>query len=338
MKKNQNIVLIILLTISSYCYGQDPSFSQFFSSPLNINPALTANINADWRLISNLRDQWIGPASPYMTGSISFDRKIMQDKVAGVEEGNVMGVGGMLMFDHAMGGVAKSMWASLDFSYQIKLIDAEVKHKLGIGFGAIYGRRTVDFSRLDFEEQFTGYGFNTNLPTGEAALSNMRPYISASAGLTYSISSEQSNLDFGVAAFHFNKPKQTFLENENQILAIRKVGHANFETFLNERTVLNLNGIYQFQDQAKYFSVGGAFGYYLQDENQSLLNVGVWYWSKNAIVPYVGVSYKDMQFGVSYDLTVSKLNQATRKPNTFEVSIILRGIKDPTGIIPCPWK
>ena len=338
MKKNQNIVLIILLTISSYCYGQDPSFSQFFSSPLNINPALTANINADWRLISNLRDQWIGPASPYMTGSISFDRKIMQDKVAGVEEGNVMGVGGMLMFDHAMGGVAKSMWASLDFSYQIKLIDAEVKHKLGIGFGAIYGRRTVDFSRLDFEEQFTGYGFNTNLPTGEAALSNMKPYISASAGLTYSISSEQSNLDFGVAAFHFNKPKQTFLENENQILAIRKVGHANFETFLNERTVLNLNGIYQFQDQAKYFSVGGAFGYYLQDENQSLLNVGVWYWSKNAIVPYVGVSYKDMQFGVSYDLTVSKLNQATRKPNTFEVSIILRGIKDPTGIIPCPWK
>ena len=338
MKKNQNIVLIILLTISSYCYGQDPSFSQFFSSPLNINPALTANINADWRLISNLRDQWIGPASPYMTGSISFDRKIMQDKVAGVEEGNVMGVGGMLMFDHAMGGVAKSMWASLDFSYQIKLIDAEVKHKLGIGFGAIYGRRTVDFSRLDFEEQFTGYGFNTNLPTGEAALSNMKPYISASAGLTYSISSEQSNFDFGVAAFHFNKPKQTFLENENQILAIRKVGHANFETFLNERTVLNLNGIYQFQDQAKYFSVGGAFGYYLQDENQSLLNVGVWYWSKNAIVPYVGVSYKDMQFGVSYDLTVSKLNQATRKPNTFEVSIILRGIKDPTGIIPCPWK
>src|SRR5215211_917650 len=338
MKKNQNIVLIILLTISSYCYGQDPSFSQFFSSPLNINPALTANINADWRLISNLRDQWIGPASPYMTGSISFDRKIMQNKMAGVEEGNVIGVGGMLMFDHAMAGVAKSVWASLNLSYQIKLIDADVKHKLGIGFGAIYGRRHVDFSRLDFEEQFTGYGFNVNLPTGEAALSNMKPYFSASAGLTYSISSEQSNFDFGVAAFHFNKPKQTFLENENQILAMRKVAHANFETFLNERTVLNLNGIYQFQDQAKYFSVGGAFGYYLQDENESMINVGVWYWSKNAIVPYVGLSYKDMQFGVSYDLTVSKLNQATRKPNTFEVSIILRGSKGPSGIIPCPWK
>jgi type IX secretion system PorP/SprF family membrane protein len=339
MKKIRITILLFLFTSGSFCYAQDPSFSQFFSSPLNINPALTANINADWRMISNLRDQWVGPASPYLTGSISFDRKILQEKIPGVEEGNVMGIGGMLMFDHAMAGVAKSIWASLNLSYNIKLVNTDAtKHKLGIGFGAIYGRRTVDFNRLDFEEQFTGYGFNVNLPTGEAALSNMKPYISASAGLTYSYTTEKSNFDAGIAAFHLNKPKQTFLENENQILAMRKVGHANFETFLNERTVLNINGIYQFQDEANYFSVGGAFGYFLDNPDLSMLNAGVWYWSKNAIVPYVGLTYKDMQFGFSYDLTVSKLNQATRKPNTFEVSIILRGSKGPTGVIPCPWK
>src|SRR3982750_1309923 len=120
MKKIKKAAFFTLILLCNYCYGQDPSFSQFFSSPLNINPALTANINSDWRLISNLRDQWIGPAAPYMTGSISYDRKIMQDKVPGVEEGNVMGIGGMLMLDRAMGGVAKSVWGSLDLSYQIK--------------------------------------------------------------------------------------------------------------------------------------------------------------------------------------------------------------------------
>lgn len=338
MRKIQNIAFVLLLLLGKCVYAQDPSFSQFFSSPLNINPALTANINADWRMISNLRDQWIGPAAPYVTGSISYDRKILQNKMPGVEEGNVMGIGGMFMMDRAMGGVAKSIWASLDLSYQIKLTNGDVKHKLAAGFGAIYGRRHVDFQRLDWEEQFTGYGFNVNLPTGESALSNMKPYISASTGLTYSITSEKSNVDFGVAVFHFNKPKQTFLENENQILAMRKVAHANYETFFTDQMVLNINGIYQFQDEAKYFSVGGAVGYYLQDEHGSMLNLGVWYWSKNAIVPYVGLTYGDMQFGVSYDLTVSKLNQATRKPNTFEVSIILRGTKGPSGIIPCPWK
>ena len=52
--------------------AQDPSFSQFFSSPLNINPALTANINSEWRGISNFRHQWAGVGQPYNTGTAFF--------------------------------------------------------------------------------------------------------------------------------------------------------------------------------------------------------------------------------------------------------------------------
>ena len=331
------------LFVLSFCmikqtYGQDPSFSQFFSSPLNINPSLTAKISADWRMITNFRDQWIGPASPYVTGTISFDSKILQNKNDFSEEGNYIGMGGMLMYDNAMGGVVKSTYGSLNLSYNLKLAEqGDSRHRLGVGFGAIYGQRRIDFSQLDFEEQFTGSGFDKNLPTGEVALSNMKPYISISSGLLYSYSSEKSNIDFGVAAFHLNTPRQSFLGDENQHLPMRKVAHANFETFLNDRVVLNTNGIYQFQAGAKYFSVGAALGYYLGETGESLINAGVWYWSENAIVPYVGLTYKKIQFGLSYDITISKLNQAARKPNTSEMSIILRGKKKPTGVIPCPW-
>jgi type IX secretion system PorP/SprF family membrane protein len=339
------ITLRIAVIIFSLFFGrslnaQDPSFSQFFSSPLNINPALTANINADWRLISNLRDQWIGPASPYVTGTVSYDSKIFQNKIPNVEkEGNIMGIGGMLMFDRAMSGVVKSTYASLNLSYNIKLSETDYyKERLGIGFGAIYGTRNMDFSRVDFEEQFTGYGFNRNLPTGESALSNMKPYVSASAGLTYSASNEKSNFDIGVAAFHLNKPRQTFLKDENEFLPIRKVAHANFETFIDERAVFNTNAIFQYQRGANYFSVGGALGYYVDHDLDKMLTAGLWYWSKNAVIPYVGLTYKEFQFGVSYDITISKLNQASRKPSSWEVSLILRGTKKPSGIIPCPWK
>lgn len=341
MKKTLPIVVFIFsLVLAKTLNAQDPSFSQFFSSPLNINPALTANINADWRLISNIRDQWIGPASPYVTGTISYDSKIFQNKIPNVEtEGNIFGVGGMLMFDHAMSGVVRSTYASLNLSYNIKISETDYyKERIGIGFGAIYGKRNIDFSRVDFEEQFTGFGFNTNLPTGETALSNMKPYISASAGLTYSASNEKSNFDAGVAAFHLNKPRQTFLKDEKQILAIRKVAHANFETFLNNRTVLNTNAIYQFQEGANYFSVGGALGYYMGNDLEKMITAGLWYWSANALIPYVGLTYKDFQVGVSYDITTSKLNQAARKPSSWEISIILRGTRKPTEVIPCPWK
>src|SRR6187397_2692497 len=144
MKKMKCLVVTAVCIILVFTtYAQDPSFSQFFSSPLNVNPALTAKINTDWRLIANFRDQWIGPASPYVTGTISYDSKILQNKVANIpEKENYLGLGGMLMYDNAMSGAMKSTYASLNMSYNVKLAGFdETSHRLGVGFGAIYGRR-----------------------------------------------------------------------------------------------------------------------------------------------------------------------------------------------------
>src|ERR1700693_5487039 len=126
-------LVILLLIASRSAHAQDPSFSQFFSSPLNINPALTARINSDWRVISNFRDQWIGPASPYATGTISYDTKALQNKIPNVhEEKNTLGIGGMMMYDYAMDGIMKSTYASLNLSYNIVLADGPTVHSLGV--------------------------------------------------------------------------------------------------------------------------------------------------------------------------------------------------------------
>ena len=44
------LLLISILVFVKWAEAQDPNFSQFFSSPLNVNPALTARINSDWRV------------------------------------------------------------------------------------------------------------------------------------------------------------------------------------------------------------------------------------------------------------------------------------------------
>ncbi|HYM95198.1 MAG TPA: PorP/SprF family type IX secretion system membrane protein, partial [Chitinophagaceae bacterium] len=254
---------MILIMLSAFLIGnklaaQDPSFSQFFSSPLNVNPALTGNINTKWRAISNYRSQWIGPNNPYTTGTLSFDSKIFQN-VAGnyVDEITRVGIGGMMMYDQTMAGALKSNYASLNISGNVRLkdrdgvelngarirhiskikMDANAEQRLGVGLGVSYGNRRIDVSKLTFEDQFTGNGFNVNLPTGESALSNMKPFISASAGLLYSYIKEDVNFDLGIAAFHFNKPKQTFLSDANQFLANRYVVHANFEKVINDHVV-----------------------------------------------------------------------------------------------------
>lgn len=333
----KGLLTLVLSLWAATTQAQDPSFSQFFSSPLNVNPALTGNINGDWRVIANLRSQYAGPAYPYQTGTISFDAKLLSDRLP---ENHTLGVGTMFMYDKAMDGILKSTYASANFSYNLKLFGDETEHYLGAGIGLIYGYRFIDFSRLVFGEQFTGNGFNVNLPTGEFALSDMKQYLSTSAGIVYSIRSEYSNFDIGYSGFHLNRPKQTFLQDENQILPIRHVVHANYETSLNDALVLMANGVYMKQNTASYFSVGGGLGYYLDTEGEMMINGGLWYWNKNAIVPYIGFTYKNFQAGFSYDVAISKLNDAPQRPRTWEFSFIIRnGKKEKNkGIIPCPWR
>lgn len=354
------IVLVIGSLLSKLASSQDPNFSQFFSSPLNINPALTGNINEKWRVISNYRNQWIGPANPYITGTLSADNKIFQNIIDNyVDENTRIGIGGMLMYDQAMAGVLKSNYASFNVSGNISLgggssadfdgrrirhrskikMDLAAEQRLGIGLGIIYGHRQLDFSKLSFGEQFTGFGFNTNLPSGESALSKMKPYLSASAGLLYTIKTEKTNIDIGTSAFHLNKPRQTFLNDEKAYLPARYVVHGNIESLLSDQFILIANGVYQVQAAASYFSIGGALGYFIpHDQQDVILNAGLWYWSNNAVIPYIGLGYGNIQLGLTYDITVSHLNEATRRANTFELCMIVRGGSKPTGVIPAPWK
>jgi type IX secretion system PorP/SprF family membrane protein len=354
------IAIIFLLKLAGSLHAQDPSFSQFFSSPLNVNPALTANINEKWRMITNYRNQWIGPANPFSTGTVSFDNKIFQDHVGNyVDEITRIGIGGMLMYDQALAGAFKSNYASLNITGNIRLMKKEgyelngsrIRHiskikmdqtaeqRLGVGFGVIYGHKRLDYGNVDFEEQFTGNGFNRNLPTGEAALLKMKAYFSLSTGLIYSYIKDKTNIDLGVAAFHFNKPSQTFIDDKNHFLAPRYVIHGNLERMITNSLVLNSNGIYQYQSGASYFSVGGALGYFIPNyEKTIILNAGAWYWSDNAVVPYLGFRYENFQMGLSYDATISSLNEAPNRSHTFELSLILRGTGQKSGVIPAPWK
>jgi type IX secretion system PorP/SprF family membrane protein len=350
MKKLKNIFIILAaILMGGGAAAQDPSFSQFFSSPLNVNPALTGNINGKWKVISNIRKQWTGPADPYTTGTVSAENKIFQNTQDNNEDQNTrIAIGGMMMYDEAMAGALKSSYASFNVSGNVRLgarngytnNSDEIEHRLGVGLGIIYGNKRLDQSKLTFAEQFTGSGFDTNLPTGESALSNMKPYLSASAGILYSFINSSTVFDLGVAAFHFNKPRQTFLSDPKQFLATRFVIHSNFETFLSQQVFINTNGTYQYQSGASYFSIGGALGYYVLNDNEKdvIVNAGVWYWSNNAITPYLGFTYGNYQIGLTYDVTVSGLTQASRKAPTFELSLVLRGGAKPDNVIPSPWK
>ncbi|MBK7093551.1 MAG: type IX secretion system membrane protein PorP/SprF [Saprospiraceae bacterium] len=58
--------------------AQDIHFSQFYMSPLNLNPALTGVSNCTGRVIANFRNQWspVLKSGAYNTFSMSYDQKM----------------------------------------------------------------------------------------------------------------------------------------------------------------------------------------------------------------------------------------------------------------------
>ena len=69
------VLIFNLMAIASF--AQDIHFSQFYSSPLNLNPAMTGVMNCTDRFTLNYRNQWASvlKSNAFNTFSVSYDRK-----------------------------------------------------------------------------------------------------------------------------------------------------------------------------------------------------------------------------------------------------------------------
>ncbi len=61
--------------------AQDPHFSQFFASPLTLNPAFTGKFDGTVRIAGNYRNQWPAFNNVYTTSTLSVDFDILRDKL-----------------------------------------------------------------------------------------------------------------------------------------------------------------------------------------------------------------------------------------------------------------
>lgn len=102
------ILLLLMTTVSgSWLFAQDPQFSQFYASPLGVNPALAGNGDASWRLVGIHRSQWIASGvDPLYTTSVSLDGKLFRQKD---NEVNYIGGGLFFLQDRGMGGAYKTL-------------------------------------------------------------------------------------------------------------------------------------------------------------------------------------------------------------------------------------
>src|SRR3984885_949429 len=89
--------------------AQDPGFSQFFASPLTLNPALTGKFNGAVRVSGNYRNQWPTIDNAFITSTVSVDGAIFKNRLP---DGDVWGLGLMAMTDKTADGILSSNYLS----------------------------------------------------------------------------------------------------------------------------------------------------------------------------------------------------------------------------------
>ena len=328
------LVCICALLASQMVKAQDPHFSQFFASPLTLNPAFTGKFSGTWRLAANHRDQWPSIPKAYVTTSASLDFPILKSKIP---DKDVFGVGLSGLTDASANSILKLNYGSVSMSYH-KALDEDGYSTIGAGFQATYSSLSIDQTKTTFESMLTQNGFTNEGGREILQNGNNQSYFDINAGLLYSGSTNgENNFYLGASMYHINRPKVGFI-SKNWYLSGRISAHAGGSFPLSDMITLHASAIHQIQNKASETTLGAAIAANLsQDpEKPSAIYIGSWVRLNDAIVPYLGLEFGGLRIGVSYDFNISNLKAATQSRGGSEFSIIF--IKRPPDYqgIPCP--
>ncbi len=281
---------------------QDAQFSQFYANPLYLNPAL-AGANICPRAVLNYRNQWPG-MDKIVTYNASYDQYI--DKIAG-------GVGVLINVDNAGSGILKTTQASLMYAYSLQ---AGKNLYLNLAVQGTFFQKSLNWDLLQFGDQIDPQqGFV--LPTGETPpddASVMFPDFSAGMAFGY-----KGILHGGVAVHHLTQPDMAFYTSNENKLPMKITGHIGMN--------INLEGsssAFNEQEDPKFY-ISPNILYQQQGEFHQLnaglyvirlpIIVGGWFRhnfeNPDAFIALVGINYKNLKIGYSYDLTLSKLKSNT---------------------------
>ncbi|MBS7565234.1 PorP/SprF family type IX secretion system membrane protein [Mucilaginibacter sp. Bleaf8] len=304
-------VAMLLCTMSAW--AQDHMYSQFFNSPVYLNPALNGQFEGDFRMNMIYRNQWAS-----VPGSLSY--------ITASADYNIpkFGAGVGVMFTRSNEGTAYFLRNNLAgiYSYSVGSDD----FVLSFGLQAGIGNRTIDRSKLVFGDQIDPqYGY---IPGSQSAadlgsLTN-KFYFDAGAGVNLVV----GEFMVGSALQHINRPDQSFTGAPAK-LPMRATAHVSYRWDLNpydnidedEKSYVIPSVVLYKQAASSSLNVG------LQYKRRSV-NAGVWYRSGGNTGPSAFVvsfifdlfinreGGEKLRFGLSHDAPTSKLNYSATSGTT----------------------
>lgn len=306
--------LILALTIPLLpLAAQDPVFSQFYASPLRLNPAF-AGIGTAPRVALNYRTQHTNYPSAFVTLAASYDQPI---------DNTPSSVGLRLMSDRQLEGAYRNTEVALVYSYDVRL-GQETHARFGLAAGLF--STSLDFSRLVFGDVLDPNSGQQGGVTEEqlAALSK------TSADLGAGVLFDTRNFFAGVSFEHMNRPDESLTEFGENLYAGRPMrvtvtggAQFNLKRYRNRRrpAYVTPNFLYVSQGNLRQVNAGAYFGY-------GAFALGGWYryafQNSDGVIAAFQIRRDVLSIGFSYDVVLSDLrNVPGGLGSTLEASVVI---------------
>lgn len=288
-------------------FAQDPTFTQFYASPLYLNPGFTGSCE-QYRATMLYRRHWVGLAENYETNLFSFDHYLI---------GSELGAGLQLMNDRIRGTGLSSNAAHGFISYGVRLAE-KWNARAGLSMGYVF--RSVNFSRFLFRDQIDN---NFTGPSADLSGGQQKGFADISAGIV----AYSKQWWVGGAVAHLNRPNQSLgPEPERLPMRYNLQAGARFQVGPG-KTVKSIAPaiLYQLQGGFSQLDLGTNIFF-------NPLFAGVWYRGmpirsgadelpdQDALNFVVGIRQGALTIGYSYDLTISGLGSASGGSHEIAIS------------------
>ena len=332
MNKQFRFILFLLIALNLNSFGQDAQFTQFYANPIYLSPSFAGSTSGT-RAVLNFRDQWPSIPGAFVTYSVSIDHFLPRYN---------SGLGIQILRDRAGSGQLGLTTISGNYSYLIK---ANRRWNVRPGLMLNYNIRSIDFDKLVFNDQMDIDG---NSPTSIETPSLEKIHY-PDAG--FSMMAYNRMYWGGFMIDHIFTPNQSLIDGVSRIpvkfrlYGGRKFVVANSKRY-NEETI---KFAFSYKAQGKFDQLDlGAYW------SREPFIFGIWYRgipllkqyakgyiNNDAIAILVGYKYKDLIFGYSYDITISRIFANTG--GAHEISLIFEFNQDQkvrrkrkAVIVPCP--
>lgn len=318
--------LLSIVLISKQSISQDIHFSNLSMTQLYTSIGSVGGSTSLFSASTEYRNQWPTIGNAYTTIGMTAAGRIETKNGA-------IGIGFIANSDQAGDLSLTRLQAEGAFAYHQK-VSRRSFFSAGVQGGII--QHSIDETNAEWQTQFNGKEFDPTRSSGENPL--FQPFINYTLGtgvqweynniLSNRFSKNISYTRFGLSVYHAFASKLDYNASEKEYARVAFSGNAIYAIDI-EGSQLEPAFVYQQKGKEKELVLGVLYRYvinrgsrYTSYKKKLDFAAGAYYRIPNdALIPAFNMNYANYQLGITYDVNVSQLTQASRTIGGLEFSL-----------------